>query len=99
MNFSKKYIVVPYIKTIEKTNESMVNTLDKNMSDIITDKELNDVEKMKLYNQALNKLLIKYDPDTHGVSSAISKLAQIVSDFVLKEQKENPNLITNNQKK
>jgi hypothetical protein len=99
MNFSKKYIVVPYIKTIEKTSESMVNNLDKNMSDIITDKELNDDEKMKLYNQALNKLLIKYDPETHGVSPAISKLAQIVSDFVLKEQKENQNLTTNNENK
>jgi len=84
MNHTKKYLVVPFVKSIESPNESMVNNLDQNMSEIIEDKDLTDDNRMKLYYNTLNKFLLKYDPETHGVSPSLTKLAKIVEDFIEK---------------
>ena len=85
MNHTKKYLVVPFVKSIESPNESMVNNLDQNMSEIIEDKDLTDDNRMKLYYNTLNKFLLKYDPETHGVSPSLTKLAKIVEDFIEKK--------------
>jgi len=82
-------MVVPYVKSIENSDESMVNDLGKNMSDIINDHHLSDENKMKLYHQNLNKLLIKYDPETYGVTPTIAKLAKLVLDFINRENDNN----------
>lgn len=84
MNHTKKYLVVPFVKTIESPNESMVNNLDQNMSEIIEDKDLTDDDRMKLYYNNLNKFLLKYDPETHGISPSLTKLAKNVEDFIEK---------------
>jgi hypothetical protein len=84
MNHTKKYLVVPFVKTIESPNESMVNNLDQNMSEIIEDKDLTDDDRMKLYYNNLNKFLLKYDPETHGIPPSLTKLAKIVEDFIEK---------------
>jgi hypothetical protein len=77
MNHTEKYLVVPFVKTIESPNESMVNNLDQNMSEIIEDKDLTDDDRMKLYYNNLNKFLLKYDPETHGIPPSLTKLAKI----------------------
>jgi len=82
MNHSKKYIVVPYVKSIENPNDSLVNNYDQKMSEIINDSQLSDANKMKLYHQSLNKFLLKYDPETYGVTPTLVKLAKVVQDFI-----------------
>ena len=63
--------------------------ISENMSDIINDHHLSDENKMKLYHQNLNKLLIKYDPETYGVTPTIAKLAKLVLDFINRENDNN----------
>ena len=78
----RKYMVVPFVNNIEKPSESFVENADKNMSDIIKNPEIADDIKMKLYHQNLNKFLLKYDPETYGVTPTLAKLAQNVTDFL-----------------
>ena len=82
MKYTKKYLVVPYVNTLEKPAENEIQNLDKNMTDVITDKNLADDSKMKLYSQNLNRFLLKYDPNSYGVTPTIAKLAQVVSDYL-----------------
>ena len=79
-------MVVPYVNTIEKPKESFVENADKNMTDVITDMHISDDLKMKIYHQNLSKFLLKYDPETYGVTPGLVKLAQTVMDFVAKKQ-------------
>ena len=81
-------MVVPYINAIEKPKESFIENADKNMTDIITDMNFSDDYKMKMYHKNLSKFLLKYDPETYGVTPALIKLAQTVSEFVDKQNKE-----------
>ncbi len=78
----RKYMVVPFVNKIEKPAESFVENADKNMSEIIKNPEIADDIKMKLYHQNLNKFLLKYDPETYGVTPTLAKLAQNVTDFL-----------------
>lgn len=94
MNHSKKYIVVPFVKTIEKPNDTMVNSFDKNMSDIISDSQLSDDNKLKLYHQNLNKFLLKYDPESYGVTPVLANLARVVMDFIQKNENIDQDLST-----
>ena len=50
MNHTKKYIVVPYVKNIVNPKETYLENLDKNISDIIQDKNLPRDVKLKLYS-------------------------------------------------
>ena len=78
-------MVVPYVNTIEKPKEIFVENADKNMTDVITDMNIADDLKMKIYHQNLSKFLLKYDPETYGVTPGQVKLAQTVMDFVAKK--------------
>jgi len=77
---------VPYIKSIQKPNDSMIHNLDQNMTDVISNSKMSDDTKMKVYHQNLNRFLLKYDPDTYGVTPTLAKLAQIVIDFIDKKK-------------
>ena len=81
-------MVVPYVNMIEKPKESFVENADKNMTDVITDSNISDDLKMKIYHQNLSKFLLKYDPETYGVTPALVELARTVSEFVDKNNKE-----------
>ena len=82
MSGFKKYMVVPYVNSIEKPNDSFIENADRNMSDIIKDSKMPDDLKMQLYHQNLNKFLLKYDPESYGVTPTLVKLAKTVSDFI-----------------
>ena len=82
MNYTKKYLVVPYVQNLEKPTEIYLENLNKNMSDIIHDKKIPADEKIKLYNKNLTNFLLKYDADSYGVAPTLSKLADIVSKFI-----------------
>jgi hypothetical protein len=45
---------------------------------------------MKLYHQNLNKFLLKYDPETYGVTPTLAKLAQNVTEFLERKIDFNP---------
>ncbi len=51
------------------------------MSEIIEKSEIADDFKMKLIHKNLNKFLLKYDPETYGVTPVLAKLAQNVVNF------------------
>lgn len=92
MTHFKKYIVVPFVSTIEKPSENFIENADKTMSDTITDTKMPDDLKMKIYHQNLNKFLLKYDPNTYGVTPMLAKLAQSVTEFIDKaKEQEKPN--------
>ena len=95
MSAFKKFMVVPYLNRIEKNDESSIADADSKMTEIINDPNTSDDLKIKIYHQNLNKFLLKYNPDTYGVTPAISKLVQAVTDFVEKnrESKEIVNKI------
>ena len=82
MTHIKKYIVVPFVSPIEKPFENFIENADKKMSGAITDTKMSDDLKMKIYHQNLNKFLLKYDPNTYGVTPMLAKLAQSVTDFI-----------------
>ena len=85
---------MPFVKTIEKPNDTMVNSFDKNMSDIISDSQLSDDNKLKLYHQNLNKFLLKYDPESYGVTPVLANLARVVMDFIQKNENIDQDLST-----
>ena len=93
MNYTKKYLVVPYVQNLEKPTESYLENLNKNMSDIIHDKKIPADEKIKLYNKNLTNFLLKYDADSYGVAPTLSKLADVVSKFI---QNNNTNFDNSN---
>ena len=82
MNFTKKYLVVPYVQNLEKPSESHLENLNKNMTDIIQDKNIPSDQKIKLYNKNLNEFLLKYDADSFGVAPTLTKIANLVTKFV-----------------
>ena len=86
-------MVVPYVNKIEKPSDSFIENADKGMSDIIENSEIADDLKMKLYHQNLNKFLLKYDPETYGVTPVLAKLAQNVTNFLERNTSES-NLAT-----
>jgi hypothetical protein len=60
-----KYLVVPYVKNIEKPSESYLQKLIQNMDEILYDKKLAPDIKLKLYSKNLNNSnFLKYDPDS-----------------------------------
>ena len=81
-------MVVPFLNPIEKPTENFIENADKNMTDVITDMKMSDDLKMKIYHQNLSKFLLKYDPETYGVTPALVKLAQTVMEFVSNKSKE-----------
>jgi len=84
----KKYLVVPFVSSIEKPSENFIENADKTMSDAIMDTKMPDDLKLKIYHQNLNQFLLKYDPNTFGVTPMLAKLAQTVTEFIDKK-KEN----------
>jgi hypothetical protein len=87
MTHFKKYLVVPYVSSIEKPSEDFIENANKTMSDAITDTTMPDDLKMKIYHQNLNQFLLKYDPNTYGVTPMLAKLAQSVNEFIYKNQR------------
>ncbi len=81
-------MVVPYVNKIEKPSDSFIENADKSMSDIIENSEMADDLKMKLYHKNLNKFLLKYDPETYGVTPVLAKLAQNVTNFLERKTSE-----------
>jgi len=79
-------MVVPYVNSIEKPNDSFIENADKNMTEIIKDPKIPDDLKMKLYHQNLNKFLMKYDPETYGITPTLTMLAKTVTDFIEKNK-------------
>jgi hypothetical protein len=89
----KKFMVVPYVNKIEKPSDSFIENADKSMSEIIENSEIADDLKMKLYHKNLNKFLLKYDPETYGVTPVLAKLAQNVTNFIERNKSESKSAI------
>ena len=66
------------------------------MTDIITDITLPADQKMKLYNQNLNKFLLKYDPESFELTPALRTIAKVVTEYL--EKNNNPLPIENDLK-
>ena len=97
MNNTKKFLVVPYVNNLEKPSDGLLQNLDKNMSDIINDKNLPPDQKLKFYSKNLNNFLLKYDPDSFGMAPTLTKLAEVVTKFV--ESNNDPRTIDEDFKK
>jgi hypothetical protein len=97
MNHTKKFLVVPYVNNLEKPSDGLLQNLDKNMSDIINDKNLAPDQKLKFYSKNLNNFLLKYDPDSFGMAPTLTKLAEVVTKFV--ESNNDPRTIDEDLKK
>ena len=62
MKHSTKMMVVPFNNNkIENQEQKYLTDLDKEMSLVLSNTKLSDDEKIKLYQQALNKYNNKYD--------------------------------------
>ncbi len=95
MQHTKKYMVVPFVNSMEP-QETYIQDQDKNMSKVISNTNLSPDTKMKLYSQSLNRFLLKYDPNSVGMAPTLTKLAKIVTDYL--ENKQDPQKIDNDLK-
>lgn len=59
MKYSTKLMVVPYTNKPFDNDEAYMHKLDISMSEILKKKGLSQEEKLKLYNQLLNRYLLK----------------------------------------
>jgi hypothetical protein len=96
MQHTKKYMVVPFVNSMEKPQDTYIQNQDKNMSNVITNTNLSPDTKIKLYSQSLNRFLLKYDPNSIGMTPTLTKLAKIVTEYL--ENKQDPKIIDNDLK-
>lgn len=82
MEHTKKYLVVPYVKNIEKPSESYLQNINQNMDQILYDNKLAPDIKLKLYSKSLNNFLLKYDPDSFGLAPTLTKLAKVITNYL-----------------
>ena len=82
MEHTKKYLVVPYVKNIEKPSESYLQNINQNMDQILYDNKLAPDIKLKLYSKNLNNFLLKYDPDSFGLAPTLTKLAKVITNYL-----------------
>ena len=64
MKHANKLMVVPYISKIDRQTDKYLIELDNNMSQVLTNQNLSVDQKIKLYNQTLQRFLINYTPLT-----------------------------------
>jgi hypothetical protein len=76
-NFSK-WMVVPYVKPIERPADSKVQELDKQMSMILSNPKLSIYEKVQMYSQSLSKFQSHFNPDSYGESPTMMNLSNTV---------------------
>jgi hypothetical protein len=89
MKFATKLMVVPFVKTIENPQDSKVNELDDEMTNILSSKMSLD-EKIKTYNQTLYKFETHYNPDSSmGISHCVSVAGEYGQDFSLEPCTQN----------
>ncbi len=94
MKFAKKFMVVPYIKLQENPEEKYVSDLDRDIGDILIDDKKPTDEKVKLYNIALQKYMMNYNPKPPSEDSiALNKISQHLESYVnsLKNNEEQNN--------
>lgn len=83
MKFAKKFMVVPYIKLQENPEEKYVSDLDRDIGDILIDDKKPTDEKVKLYNIALQKYMMNYNPKPQSEDSiALNKISQHLESYV-----------------
>ena len=90
MKYSKKFMLVPFIKTKDNPAEKYSEDLDSKMGDILTDKLLTPDEKVKLYNIALEKYKINYNnKPSSEESTSLNKISNHLESFIkdLKDEK------------
>ena len=71
----KKYMLVPYVRPIEKNTDTKVQELDSLMSTIVGNQKINIGDKVRLYNQSLAKFQSYFDP------SQVSSSSQVMTDL------------------
>ncbi len=87
-------MVVPYIKLQENPEEKYVSDLDRDIGDILIDDKKPTDEKVKLYNIALQKYMMNYNPKPPSEDSiALNKISQHLESYVnsLKNNEEQNN--------
>ncbi len=87
-------MVVPYIKLQENPEEKYVSDLDRDIGDILIDEKKPTDEKVKLYNIALQKYMMNYNPKPPSEDSiALNKISQHLESYVnsLKNNEEQNN--------
>ena len=58
MKYATKFMVVPYVPRLENSDEKFLTNLDSEMSRILTNQKMSTDEKVKMYNQALQRFII-----------------------------------------
>lgn len=84
MKYAKKMMLVPYVP-LTTPEETKLGELNNQMSGIIKNKSFTDDEKIKLYNQALNKFIQLYNPKTAGLAPALVELITKLKTYIDKE--------------
>lgn len=95
MKYAKKMMLVPYVPPTTP-EETKLGELDNQMSGIIKNKSFTDDEKIKLYNQALNKFIQLYNPKTSGLAPALVELIAKLKTYIDKENKKAIPMVTQN---
>ena len=82
MKYTKKMIVVPYIQaTIEDPRERYIVDLNNEMSQILSKRDSNVDEKVKLYLQTLVKFKEKFEPSI-SMNQAVGNIRTDISEFL-----------------
>lgn len=98
MKFAKKFMVVPYIKLQENPDDKFVSDLDRDIGDILIDEKLATDEKVKLYNIALQKFNMNYNPKPiSNEAVALNKISEHFEDFLANQQRDKNENDTNNE--
>jgi hypothetical protein len=78
MNNVSKWIVVPYVKPIERPADARIVDLDNLMTSIMANPKLTIEEKVREYNQAIMRFETFFDPNTYGESSTMLNMASTI---------------------
>jgi uncharacterized protein YwgA len=78
MNNISKFMVVPYVKPIERPADSRVQELDNEMTLTLSDPQLGIEEKIRRYGQALARFQTHFDPNTYNESPTSLDMADTI---------------------
>lgn len=94
MKYGNKLMVVPFVNKLEKTSEKYLIDLDSEMTTIIHNKNLSIDDKVKMYNQTLQRFLVNYSEEDSTKPRAIIEPKIEVAAPVVKDERENSVLQT-----
>lgn len=88
MKYATKLMVVPYVPKLENPSEKYLVDLDSEMSKVLNDKNLQIDQKVKLYNQTLQRFMVNYDSPINATSTVNFKPIESNENEIKKEKED-----------